>query len=139
MKYTRSTLTECSAWKRIEQQLPGWENINILKILDSFFEEMVGLEIPIETLDWLGSNWLYYKPDSKDSIRPYKAYIDNHEKDWQEGKIIHRYNLDAQDNKLYTRLEALKIWRDKGGEYMFYFLGLRIMSLMKDSNITRHF
>ena len=73
---------------------------------------MVGIPIGVKEPDWLGEDWLYYRPDSTDSIRPYTSYSDD---PWEE-ETIHRYNFEGE-NKLYTRPEALEIWREKECKY----------------------
>ena len=108
-------MTESSYFRNRKERLPAFERANYHKLLVSFFEKRVGSKLKIEEPAWLTNNWIYYKPDSKDGIRPYKDYIepDLYE---LEAMTLNPYNMERDDTKLYDRVEALNIWLKRNGE-----------------------
>ena len=108
-------MTESSFIRIHKERLPAFERANYSKLLASFFGERVGLELTVEKPRWLVNSWIYYKPDSKDSICPYENYMSKGDQILDE-MTLNPYNMETDDTKLYDRVEALTIWLERKGE-----------------------
>lgn len=95
-----------------DEHLPAWERVNHRELLNSIFEKLVGIDMAVENPRWLAvvCNWLYYRPDSMDSIRPYQAINDD--------------PPETEYTKLYKKPEANAFWLGKGCKSIRCFDGI---------------